>query len=173
VVELLATERLSLRQLERRDVEVISAYRSDPEVARHQSWSAPYPIEMAAALVGEMEARRLDLPGWTQVAVELRATGELVGDVAFERRDAREAAIGYTLAPAHQGHGYATEAVGAVVAHGLGPLEHAVVVAEVAPANAASVAVLLRLGFTREGPLPGGDDRYVRRRDPAAPRRSP
>jgi len=172
-VELLATERLTLRRLERRDAAVISAYRSDPEVARYQSWQAPYPVQAAEALVHEMEGRRLDQPGWTQIGIELRATGQLVGDVAFENRDASEAAVGYSLAPVHWGHGYATEAVGAIVAHGLGALGFDVIVAEVVPENTASIAVLTRLGFTREGPLPNGDDRYVRRRSPEAPRRTP
>jgi len=172
-VELLATERLTLRRLERRDAAVISAYRSDPEVARYQSWQAPYPVQSAEALVHEMEGRRLDQPGWTQIGIELRATGQLVGDVAFENRDASEAAVGYSLASAHWGHGYATEAVGAVVAHGLDALGFEVIVAEVVPENTASIAVLTRLGFTREAPLSNGDDRYVRRRSPEAPRRSP
>jgi aminoglycoside 6'-N-acetyltransferase len=173
-VELLGTDRLSLRQLRPADAEVISAYRSVPEVAEHQSWEAPYPLESAAALVREMQARTLGAPGWIQIGIELRATGELVGDVAFEHRTEFEAAVGYTLAPAHWGHGYASEAVGALVAHGLDVLGHDVVVAEVAPANIRSVALVTRLGFTRVGPLPGGDeDRWVRNRAPGAPRRSP
>jgi RimJ/RimL family protein N-acetyltransferase len=172
-VELLGTARLVLRELVPADAEIISAYRSEPEVARHQSWSAPYPFESAVALVREMQGRRLDQPGWTQIGIELRASGELIGDVAFEHRSEREAAVGYTLAPAHWGHGYATEAVGAVVAHGLEVLGYDVVVAEVVPANIASSAVLDRLGFAREAQLADGDDRYVRRRAPGAPRRTP
>jgi aminoglycoside 6'-N-acetyltransferase len=172
-VELLVTERLSLRRLGPDDAEALSAYRSDPDVARYQSWSAPYPVETARELLRGMEGRRLDEPGWTQIGIELRATGELLGDVAFEHRDERVAAVGYSLARAHWGNGYATEAVGAVVAHGLDVLGYEVVVAEVLPANAASVAVLERLGFSRERRLPDGDDRYVRRRAPGAPRRSP
>ena len=173
-MDLLATERLSLRRLEPRDAEVIRAYRSAPEVARHQSWQAPYPLESAVALVHEMAGRsRLDRPGWTQIGIELRATGALIGDVAFEHRDDHVAAVGYTLAPAHWGHGYATEAVGAVVAHGLDVIGYDLVVAEVAPENAASIAVLGRLGFAREGTLADGDHRYVRRRAPGGPRRSP
>jgi aminoglycoside 6'-N-acetyltransferase len=163
-MELLATERLSLRQLEPADAPVICAYRSEPDVARHQSWSAPYPLTAAEALVQEMVHRQPSDPGWTQIGIELRSTGELVGDVAFERRDAREAAVGYTLAPAHWGNGYATEAVGAVVAHGLDVLGHGVIVAEVLADNAASIAVLTRLGFERDGTTAGGDDRYVKRR---------
>ena len=172
-MELLATERLSLRQLEPDDAQVISAYRSEPDVARHQSWSAPYSLAAAEALVQEMLHRRPSDPGWTQIGIELRATGELIGDVAFERRSGREAAVGYTLAPAHWGNGYATEAVGAVVAHGLDVLGHDRIVAEVAPENAASIGVLTRLGFASDGTTASGDARYLRRRAPATPRRSP
>ncbi|MBV9953361.1 MAG: GNAT family N-acetyltransferase [Acidimicrobiia bacterium] len=163
-MELLATERLSLRQLEVGDAPIVCAYRSDPDVARHQSWSAPYPLRAAEALVQEMLHRRPSDPGWTQIGIELKATGELIGDVAFERRDAREAAVGYTLAPAHWGNGYATEAVGAVVDHGLDVLGHGVIVAEVLPENAASIGVLTRLGFERDGTTATGEDRYVKRR---------
>jgi RimJ/RimL family protein N-acetyltransferase len=169
-VELLRTERLSLRQLEPGDAEVIGAYRSDPEIARYQSWNAPYPIDAARTLVREMSDRQLALAGWTQIGIEVRATGELVGDIAFERRDRRQAAVGYSLARAHWGNGYATEAVGAVVAHGLEGLGLDEVVAEVLPENVASVAVLTRLGFVRDGALTDGEDVYVRRRSPAGPR---
>jgi aminoglycoside 6'-N-acetyltransferase len=165
-MELLATERLSLRQLEPGDATALCAYRSEPEVARHQSWNAPYPLDAAEALVAEMLHRRPSDPGWTQIGIELRSTGELIGDVAFERRDAWEAAVGYTLAPAHWGNGYATEAVGAVVAHGLGELGHERIVAEVLPENTASIGVLTRLGFERDGRGASGDDRYVKHRDP-------
>jgi RimJ/RimL family protein N-acetyltransferase len=171
-VELLATDRLSLRQLEPGDAPVISAYRSEPDVARYQSWSAPYPVEAADSLVREMQDRRPSNLGWTQIGIELRATGALIGDVAFERRNGREAAVGYSLAMAHWGHGYATEAVGALVTHGLDVLGHAVIVAEVLPANTASIGVLHRLGFARERRLPDGDDRYVKRRARGGPRRS-
>ena len=141
-MELFATERLTLRQLEPRDAVAISAYRSDPDVARYQSWTPPYPLESARKLVREMQHRDGTELGWTQIGIELRATGQLIGDVAFERRSPAEAAVGYSLAPVHWGHGYATEAVGAVVAHGLDVLGHEVIVAEVLPENAASIALL-------------------------------
>ena len=142
-------------------------------MAQYQSWDPPYPVQSAEALVREMEGRRLDQPGWTQIGIELRATASSSVTWPSRTADASEAAVGYSLAPAHWGHGYATEAVGAVVAHGLDALGFDVIVAEVVPENAASIAVLTRLGFAREGPLPHGDDRYVRRRSPEAPRRSP
>ncbi len=59
--------------------------------------------------------------------------------------------IGYDLAPAHHGNGYATEALSAilpVIADTLG-VSH--IHAHIYPDNAASVAVATRLGFTYRG----------------------
>jgi predicted dithiol-disulfide oxidoreductase (DUF899 family) len=55
-----------------------------------------------------------DTPGeWFQFAVALRATGQLIGDCAAMPRanDPSQCEIGFTIAPRHQGRGYATEAV--------------------------------------------------------------
>ncbi len=43
----LRTDRLTLRLMRTSDAEVHAAYRSDPEVARHQLWDVPYPVERA------------------------------------------------------------------------------------------------------------------------------
>jgi [ribosomal protein S5]-alanine N-acetyltransferase len=53
------------------------------------------------------------------------------------------------------GPGYATEAARAVVEHALGPLGLREVLAEVDEGNAASVAVVKRLGMTPFAVVPG------------------
>jgi RimJ/RimL family protein N-acetyltransferase len=63
--------------------------------------------------------------------------------------------IFYSLAPGAWGHGYATEAAQAVVDYGLGFLGLPEVLAEVDEGNAASVAVIERLGMTRFDVVPG------------------
>jgi ribosomal-protein-alanine N-acetyltransferase len=65
------------------------------------------------------------------------------------------ATAGYSLAPSSWGQGYATEAARAVVEHALGPLGLPEVLAEVDEGNAASVAVVKRLGMTAFGMVPG------------------
>ena len=63
--------------------------------------------------------------------------------------------IFYSLAPGAWGHGYATEAARAVVEYALGSLGLPEVLAEVDEGNAASVAVVKRLGMTPYAVVPG------------------
>ena len=63
--------------------------------------------------------------------------------------------IFYSLAPGAWGRGYATEAARAVVEYGLGALGLPEVLAEVDEGNAASVAVVKRLGMTPYAVVPG------------------
>lgn len=76
----------------------------------------------------------------------------LVGDVGVGLHDNRmQAEVGYTLATAHQGRGYATEAVRRVLEHLFE--EHGLhrVAAECDARNERSARLLMRLGFRQEG----------------------
>jgi RimJ/RimL family protein N-acetyltransferase len=146
------TERLSLRRFRPDDAVAFAAYRSDPDVARYQGWDTPYPLTSAMAFVEGLREADPDAEGWFQYAVERRADGVLLGDVGVKRHDERrQAELGFTLAAAHQGQGYASEAVRCLVRHlfeaeGLHRV-HAVIDAR----NDRSAALLERLGFRREG----------------------
>lgn len=117
----LETDRLILRPFTEADLPTLAEYRSDPEVARHQSWDAPYSLAQAEAMLERMRLKEAGSPGaWHQVAIELKAGGELVGDCAFcvlDEDPPLQAEIGFTLAPGHQGRGYATEAVSRLLDH--------------------------------------------------------
>ena len=65
----------------------------------------------------------------------------------------QQAEIGFTLAPAYQKQGFATEAVGAVLDRLFRVQGMHKVAAECDARNAASAGLLERLGFTREGLL--------------------
>ena len=145
----LATERLDIRRFRPADAVAFAAYRSDPAVARYQSWTPPVPLDEARRLVTSFAEDSEDAPGWFQYAVELRAEGALIGDVAIRRRG-RLAELGCTLASAYQGKGYATEAVSAVLNRVVATGVHKIT-AECDARNEASARLLDRLGFTREG----------------------
>ena len=149
---LIATERLALRRFRDSDAGTLAAYRSDPSVARYQSWSAPYPLPRARAAVAALAAGDPDSPGWFQYAIERRADGRHIGDVGVHlHENRRQAEIGFTLARAFHGHGYATEAVRAVVDDLLRVRGLHKVAVECDARNTASARLLERVGFRREG----------------------
>jgi len=117
-VDDIVTERLVLRLLQAQDVPAFAAYRSDPDVARYQSWDTSYTTTDGERLVASQHGVDFGDPGpWVQVAAVDRATGDLCGDCAVRvaTDQPRTAEVGVTLAPAKQGSGLATEALGAVV----------------------------------------------------------
>jgi RimJ/RimL family protein N-acetyltransferase len=146
------TGRLVLRALRPTDVTALTTYRNDPDVARYQDWELPYTRDLAHQLVDDMADIAAPSPGtWMQIAVA-DADDELVGDLAVGLDPGGELAlIGYTLAPEHQGKGYATEAAGALVDALFERSEVHRVAATLDPANVASARVLERLGFRYEG----------------------
>jgi RimJ/RimL family protein N-acetyltransferase len=151
---LIATERLVLRRFRPADAAVLAAYRSQPEVARYQSWDAPFPLLRAETAVANFIASDPDKAGWFQYAIERTADHELVGDVAVHLHDnLKQAEIGFTLAKQHQKQGYAFEAVTAVLDRLFRVQGLHKVAGECDARNVASAGLLERLGFTLEGRL--------------------
>jgi RimJ/RimL family protein N-acetyltransferase len=151
---LIATERLILRRFRAADAPVLAEYRSDPEVARYQSWDAPFPLLRAETAVANFMASDPDKPGWFQYAMERISDRRLIGDVAVHLHDnLMQAEIGFTLARQYQKQGYATEGVRAVLDRLFRVQGLHKVAGECDARNAPSAALLERLGFTREGRL--------------------
>jgi RimJ/RimL family protein N-acetyltransferase len=149
---LLSTPRLELRRFRADDAAVFAAYRSDPQIARYQSWTAPVSLPDAAALVADFAAGDPRSPGWFQYAVELRSARALIGDVGVNLHDnLMQAEIGFTIAREHQGRGYGTEAVRCVLDHLFGVRGLRRVSAECDARNLRSARLLERAGFRREG----------------------
>jgi RimJ/RimL family protein N-acetyltransferase len=150
----LTTARLVLRDFEPSDVPAFVAYRNDPEVARYQAWSVPYPDDTGARFVAALADLEPGTPGaWYQLAITEPGAG-LVGDVGVHVRasDRSTCDIGYTLARSAWGRGYATEAVSRVVTWLVEDLGIGVVAAEFDERNLASARLLARLGFSpRDG----------------------
>ncbi|MBM2621398.1 GNAT family N-acetyltransferase [Actinoplanes sp. LDG1-06] len=151
---LIETERLLLRRFHKTDAPVLAAYRSDPDVARYQSWDAPFSLLRAETAVANFMASDPDRPGWFQYAVERTTDRRLVGDVAVHLHDnLLQAEIGFTVAREHQRHGYAREAVTAVLDRLFKVQGLHKVTGECDSRNVASATLMERLGFTREGLL--------------------
>jgi RimJ/RimL family protein N-acetyltransferase len=160
---ILATPRLTLLPLDGSAlddpvVDDLHALYSDPEVMRH--WSS-------AAFTSRRETR-----DYTAADLELMAAGTAAFWRILERdverggtrtigkctlihfcEEHRRAEIGYILHRPRWGRGLATEACSALLEHAFSDLGLHRLEADTDPDNAASIALLEKLGFKREGRL--------------------
>jgi RimJ/RimL family protein N-acetyltransferase len=176
--EPLATDRLLLRRSRPEDAATISAYRSDPAVHRYQGWERT-DVEGIEQQIEEMTMRAPgEAGGWVQLSVEEREGGRLVGDVGLSPADGEPGVVkvGYTIAPAFQGRGYATEAIRALVLYAFETLEADVVRAYASADNAPSIRVAEKVGMDlveriehREGDETWSGVRYEVSRDVTLP----
>lgn len=149
------TDRLVLRHLLPSDAAVMFAYRSHPEVTRHQTWE-PQAEDEVGSFIDHLQSRSVDLPGaWYQVGIALRASRDLIGDCGLHplESDPRMVEIGITLAPAFQSQGYAAEALRGLLGFLFAGLGKHRVIASVDPRNGRSMALFERVGFRREALL--------------------
>ena len=146
--------RVRLRPTRPGDAEALWDVFSDAETLRF--WSHE-PFASRAA-VGDYLAQRArgvaERTAFTWAVAEV-ATDALVGTVAlagWERTHGR-AEVGFILHRSVWGRGYAAEAVRGVLGFAFGEMGLHRVEADVDPDNAASLALLARLGFREEGRL--------------------
>ncbi|WP_206063221.1 GNAT family N-acetyltransferase [Nocardioides sp. HDW12B] len=148
----LQTERLELRTVHPDDVDRMLEYRSHPDVTR---WLLSTEVDPAA--FRQAWAGVADDPDDASVAVLL--DDHLVGTVSLDLVDGMgqpgmprrtQGQLGYVFDPAYAGHGYATEAVAALVTHAVDTLGVRRVRAGCFADNLASVRVLEKVGFRRE-----------------------
>ena len=149
----LATSRLVLREYAVDDWPAVRAYQRDARYHRFYPWTdrsedeARAYVQMFINLQAEQPRRKF------QLAVTLAGSGELIGSwgVRRKRENEWEAEIGYELAPAHWGQGYATEAGRVMLDFGYNRLKLHRIAAICVAGNVASARVLERLGFRLEG----------------------
>jgi RimJ/RimL family protein N-acetyltransferase len=149
----LETPRLRLRHFTLADLPTLLAYRNDPLIARYQSWESMTEAE-GRAFIAEMQQRQPGEsgPGF-QFAIAFKPSGLHIGDCFFKvlDHDPRQAEIGYSLAQAQWGHGFATEAVSALLNYSFSILNLHRIIAVTDCENRASIALLERLHLRREG----------------------
>jgi len=149
---MLVTERLILRQWQQRDLAPFAAMNADPEVMRH--FPAPLDTEQSNALAGRL-CQLIARDGWGFWAVETRSHAEFIGfvglretlpDMPFGSR----VEIGWRLAHAHWGKGYATEAARRALRFGFEQLALQEIISFTALPNLPSQAVMRKLGMRRD-----------------------
>jgi len=121
-IDELVGARVLLRPFRVNDVPAVLAYASDPEVTRHLEWDAYDDPATAESFIRSTQARSTV---WYARAIVLHATGQVIGgaDLRVVSPRDRRAEIGYGLARAYWGHGYAAEAAGLLVRFGFEQLD--------------------------------------------------
>jgi RimJ/RimL family protein N-acetyltransferase len=144
---------LILRRFVDSDLPALIAYRNDAEVARYQSWSVTSKTGLRKFIQSQKKLKPGTPGEWFQFAIELKSTGELIGDCVLRAgmEDTRQGEVGFTLARQHQGKGFAFEAVSALLEYTFKKLALHRVVAITDCENADSIRLLERLGMRREG----------------------
>jgi len=151
----LDTPRLVLRRLRASDEPDLVALDTDPEVMRYVGSPAGVKspaeaLERARGRIAEAERGVLEPLGFWRI--EQRAGGAFCGIGALlPMPSGDDVEVAYRLARVAWGAGIATEAAGALVAHGLHTLALPRLVAVTYPDNRASQRVLDKLGFERRG----------------------
>lgn len=146
------TQRVLMRGWRDEDLDPFAALNADPEVMEFM----PRCLERAEcdAIVGRIRdhfARR----GFGWWAVETRDGGEFIGFVGisvprFEAQFTPCVEVGWRLARAHWGRGYATEAARAAIAFGFEQAGLDEIVSFTAAINTRSQAVMRQLGMIRD-----------------------
>jgi RimJ/RimL family protein N-acetyltransferase len=142
------TERLLLRPGWAEDAPALAAAIADEQIVRNLA-TAPWPYGLKEAEAFLASPRDPVLPTFLILA-RTGAAPELIGACGFGRRPSGAIELGYWIARAHWGRGYATEAAGQLIeiarTLGLTRLEASHFID-----NPASGRVLEKLGFTPTG----------------------
>jgi RimJ/RimL family protein N-acetyltransferase len=149
----LDTPRLVLRAFRLDDLDAYAAMCADEEVMRH--------IGSGGAVGRDVAWRQLALflGSWALLghgmwAIQRRSDGALIGRAGFlEPEGWPGCELGWLLARAAWGQGYALEAARAALAHGRAALGLREVISLIRPHNQRSIALAERLGARNSGPI--------------------
>lgn len=152
LLPVLVTPRLRLRCFRESDAPALSANLTSGVVRWLTSWPDPTPVDLAVARI--VEARQGVRDGWhVGYAIERLEDGELIGGFGGGSPDGR-VEIGYHLAEHAHGQGYMLEAARVGLTSMWDLLSVRTIEAQAHPDNAASRAILVKLGMMDVGERP-------------------
>lgn len=137
------TKRLLLRRFREGDLDDLYRYLSDPEVVRFEPYRPMSLEEVRQNLEWRVSTEEM-------IAVELKDTGRLIGNVYLGRREFQSMELGFVFNKTYWGKGLASESCRAAVQWAFAQGVHRVF-AECDPENEKSWRLLEALGFSREG----------------------
>ena len=152
-IPILETTRLRLRPFTAEDAPAFHAAYGDGMAMRYWDHDPSPTVARTALYISHWT--KASPEGWMTWAVAEADTNSCIGMVNYHARSTRHrrAEIGYILAPAATGEGYARDAVGTLIAFMQTTLGVHRIEAEIDTRNQASRTLVERLGFTLEVPM--------------------
>lgn len=136
------TERLILRRYKKEDIQDLFEYLSDKEVVKYEPYKPLTFDETKENLEWRIGTDEM-------IAVELKNSHKMIGNVYMGKRDFEAVEIGYVFNRNYWGNGYAAESFKALIQQAFSNGVHRIY-AECDPNNKNSWKLLEALGFQRE-----------------------
>lgn len=148
----ITTERLILRRIKDTDAQRLYTLRSDPETMKYIPRPVATKIDDVLNLIKMIDegTDKNDVINW---AVTLKDTDALIGTIGFFRLQPENdrGEVGYMLGKDYQGKGIMHEALKAVLDFGFETLKFHSIFAVTDPENKASISLLEKNEFVKEG----------------------
>ncbi|WFE30080.1 GNAT family protein [Solwaraspora sp. WMMD791] len=143
---------VDLRDFRTSDIPDAVGIVGDERVTRWLSFDARDPDQTAAMIEGAINRAQAE-PRTEYYLAVVDKQDRMIGFGRLGLGGVQAAKLGYAIHADHWGHGYATDTAHTLITYGFGPLRLHRITAAIGPDNAASVAVVKRLGMTYEGRL--------------------
>ncbi|MGK5628437.1 GNAT family N-acetyltransferase [Streptomyces sp. URMC 123] len=149
----LAGDRIVLREFSIDDVDDVLDIIGDDKVTAFLSFDSRSRDQAEAMVKGTVERAQQEPRTEFYLAVTKQDDERLIGFSRIGLSGVQAGKLGYAIAAREWGRGYATDAARTLVTYAFRDVGLHRISAAIGPDNAASIAVVERLGFTREGVL--------------------
>ncbi len=143
----LAGEKVKLRTIEEEDYEKLRDWVNHYDVRRFIGIREPMNLKQ------ETEFVENELDSDDTIMLGICVDGELIGDIAIERKETGVGELGILIDPEHHGNGYGTEASKLLIKHAFQQVRYHKIKTRVVDTNDKSSRVWEKLGFQHEGTL--------------------
>lgn len=146
-------QRVRLREFSMEDLDAVATIVGDDRVTTFMSFDSRTREQAETMLEGILERARSEPRTEFYLAIEPISGGPAVGTIRLAFSGVKAAKLGYLVDADQWGNGYATDAVRTMINYAWEVLDLHRITAAVGPQNAASLAVVKRVGMEYEGRL--------------------
>ena len=146
---ILKTDTLQLRPINRDDAHQIFEYRSDVENNKYQDF-IPSKIKDIYEFIEDSAEEMNEVGTWFQLVIIHSESEKIIGDIGLNFLDEDQVEINITLSKDFQNKSYATEALSTIIDLLFTQLKKHRIIASTDPRNEAIIRLLSRLKFRKE-----------------------